>query len=112
MFSTIGQSASNSTPAVYPLLLASLQEGFLEAAQLLMLAQLLHQQRGARPLAASPAIPAPPTADGGSDEGGSASVWGSSSFTMVWPPMVLNRLVLLATSTQQSSTSKAVAGEP
>lgn len=76
--------------STYPLLLASLQDGCLEAAQLLLLltAQLARNKTRQR----LPATPCTPLA--GIDPGGSDAC----QQRLVWPPMVLNRLALLATA--------------
>lgn len=119
-------------PAVYPLLLASLQEGHLEAAQLLLLAQLLHQNAtkpqqttaGTAPSAASADLPNPPSltrdavasaADGAAPSSTSSTTTSSRSSSsgghslspVVWPPMVLNRLALLAAAGSSSSSNDA-----
>jgi hypothetical protein len=129
-------------PAMYPMLLASLQDGHLEAAQLLLLAQLLHQDDTQLPQTTAPTAPqaTAPTAcadmpsPSSLTSGAAASVTvdagaNSTTFTVtttsthtststghslspvVWPPMVLKRLALLATAGSSSSSSSNDAGK-
>lgn len=81
-------AVAQTQASTYPLLLASLQDGCLEAAQLLLLTAQLARNKISQRLPARPC-----TSQAGIDPGGS-----DACQRLLWPSMVLNRLALLATA--------------